>query len=137
PDVHAIVLSELGNARLHQTRPLAVPRADLHVVHLPHEIARRASRDAWHRTEALQLGAVSGGARLGLSAAAVARQRFAALDAANRRVRDEPGARVAKNLGALGILGRFDDPRADRLLLAALDRDPDAAAAHHLRHGAR
>src|SRR5262249_58316719 len=89
--------------------------------------------DPGHRAESFQIGAVAGGA-LHRFPAAVLRQRLALLDAADRRVSDESRARVAEDLGALRILRRLDDADADRLLLAALDRNPDAAAAHHLGH---
>ena len=40
-----IVVCEFGDDRLHQLSPRAVARAVLHVVHLPHQVTGRTSRD--------------------------------------------------------------------------------------------
>ena len=41
------------------------------------------------------------------------------LDAADGHVGDEAGPRVAQRFGGFGVLGHFDDARAERLLLRA------------------
>ena len=90
----------------------ALSRALLDVPQLPHDVARRPARDRRHRAEAVQVQPVTRAARRRLAPAA-RDERGAPFQASRRNVGDEAGPRVAK-LEPLHVLGRFDDPVADR-----------------------
>src|SRR5438093_13726667 len=62
-------------------------------------------------------------------------ERFPLLDAPHRRVRDEPGPRVAEHFGSLRVLRRLDDAVADRLLLVPFHPEEHASGDARLRDG--
>ena len=87
-----IFRAEVGNDGSHERSPGPVPVATLHVIELPHKIARRAPRKRWYRAESAQITAVANRARGDLAAIGsdpVHDQSLALLEAARRHIGDE------------------------------------------------
>ena len=54
-----VFLADVGNDVGHERSPSPVPVATLHVIKLPHKVARRAPRKRWDRAESAQVTAVA------------------------------------------------------------------------------
>src|SRR5262245_63999352 len=63
-----IFRAEMGNDGSHERGPKSVPVAALHVIQLPHKVARRTSCKRWHRAESAQITSVADRARRDLAA---------------------------------------------------------------------
>src|SRR5262245_57733833 len=87
-DVDQILFRQLGYDRLHQIGPKPRTGAVLHVEHLPRAIARRSPRKTRHRTQALQIDAMTDAARGRLPAARF-HERLTLLDASHRHIGNE------------------------------------------------
>src|SRR5215471_1259281 len=98
----------------------------LHVIELPHQITRRSSGETRHRSEPFQIRPMAEPALSGF-AGARRYERFSLLDASWWHIHNESGMRIAKDLGLLGVFGRLDDPRSQRLFLVTLERQIHAA----------
>src|SRR5262245_60374583 len=117
----------MGNDGSHERGPKPIPVAALHVVELPHKVARRTSRKRWHRAESTQIASVANRARRDLAAIccnAAHDQRLALLEAARWHIGDEARSRVAQELGVVGLLRHFDDALADRLNASVFTFEP-------------
>src|SRR5262245_61386906 len=125
-DLQHVFLAQLAHNLRHERGPRTSSSTRLHVVHLPHEVARRPTCDPWNWTEALQIRAVACAARECLATTRI-HQDLALLHAAGRRVCGEPGTGVSKYLGPFCVLRHFDDPLADWLLLVAFESEKEPA----------
>ena len=64
-EIQHVVFAQLRDDGFHELGPEAFPRALLHVVHLPHQVAGRPAGNTRNGSEALQIRAVAGAARFG------------------------------------------------------------------------